>query len=273
MGLVKHGHSVRVLEATDHVGGRTRNFDVATGTYDVATDEAFEMGGTWLSPNHTAALELCREFGIEVFNASFLDPNAPPDAAENDDYPWWYWGSDYPAEQRARVKHLVLHNQLGTHRYKRPSEFLSSFNASCINDMKRAGAHIDRATASIDDRCWDVDTVGDSWMELDLQTTGGRLRPMLSTLEARQILRNTIHDHNAQEPESVGFLYNAMSFKGCNSAGPDDQYRVRGGTQAIPLAIAAFLGEKRLSLRSPVRSIESTEKLVRAVTRAGHVVE
>eukprot|EP00927_Polykrikos_kofoidii_P045478 TRINITY_DN39487_c0_g1_i1.p1 TRINITY_DN39487_c0_g1~~TRINITY_DN39487_c0_g1_i1.p1 ORF type:complete len:544 (-),score=66.42 TRINITY_DN39487_c0_g1_i1:16-1647(-) len=271
--LSKQGHSVHVLEATDHVGGRTRNVDIATQSYDVATDEAFEMGGTWLSTQHTAALELCQAFGIEVFNASFLEPHDPPDAAEDADYPWWYWGADYPADQRARVKQLVIHTQSGTHQYQKPSELLSAFNASCLGDLERAGAYIDNATSSIDDRCWQVDSVGDSWMELDQDSTGGRLRPYLSTKEARQILRNTIHNHNAQEPEAVGFLYNVMSFKGCNSAQADDTYRVRGGTQAIPLAILASLGHNRVSLSSPVRSIESADGVVRAVTHDGRVVE
>ena len=29
--------------------------------YDEATDEAFQMGGTWLSTGHTEALKLCQE--------------------------------------------------------------------------------------------------------------------------------------------------------------------------------------------------------------------
>lgn len=41
-----------------------------------------------------------------------------------------------------------------------------------------------------------------------------------------------IHSKNVQEPEQVGYLYNLLSFKGCNSNGPDC-YRVQGGTQAI----------------------------------------
>ncbi|CAK9086739.1 unnamed protein product [Durusdinium trenchii] len=93
--LRKMGLSVQILEATDHVGGRTRNVDVRTGQSDVETDDVIEtwvrpvgglveyrikawrfstqlggstwehrpeeIGGTWLSPEHSAALRLATE--------------------------------------------------------------------------------------------------------------------------------------------------------------------------------------------------------------------
>ena len=31
------------------------------GKMDVGTDDVIEIGGTWLSPDHSAALDLCRE--------------------------------------------------------------------------------------------------------------------------------------------------------------------------------------------------------------------
>jgi len=73
---------------------------------------------------------------------------------------------------------------------------------------------------------------------------------------ARQLLSNCIHDKNAEEPEAVSFLYNMLSWSGCNSAGPDTQYRVRGGTQKIPLTIAAQLGQN-VVLSDPVASIRA----------------
>eukprot|EP00913_Durusdinium_trenchii_P030623 g28680.t1 len=74
---------------------------------------------------------------------------------------------------------------------------------------------------------------------------------------ARQALRNCIHAKNAQEPEAVSFLYNLLSFKGCNSRGPDSQFRVRGGTQALPLRLQRRLGA--VKLRHEVTGVRSAQ--------------
>ena len=46
--------------------------------------------------------------------------------------------------------------------------------------------------------------------------------------------RAAIHNKNAAEPSAVSYLYNLLSFRGCNSDGADNAYRMRGGTQATP---------------------------------------
>ena len=38
---------VQVIEAADYVGGRTRNFDVLSNSWDSSSDNAVEVGG-WL---------------------------------------------------------------------------------------------------------------------------------------------------------------------------------------------------------------------------------
>ncbi|WP_405133460.1 flavin monoamine oxidase family protein [Nocardia sp. NBC_01388] len=58
--LHRAGLSVAVLEARERVGGRTR-----TGDIDGAM---IEIGGQWLSPHHTAALELVAELGLKTFS-------------------------------------------------------------------------------------------------------------------------------------------------------------------------------------------------------------
>ncbi|GGK44556.1 flavin monoamine oxidase family protein [Nocardia camponoti] len=58
--LRKAGVSVVVVEARDRVGGRTW-----TGDIDGAM---IEIGGQWLSPHHTAALDLVKELGLETFS-------------------------------------------------------------------------------------------------------------------------------------------------------------------------------------------------------------
>ncbi|WP_067696055.1 flavin monoamine oxidase family protein [Nocardia jejuensis] len=58
--LRKSGLTVAVLEARDRVGGRTW-----TGDIDGAM---IEIGGQWLSPHHTAALELVADLGLQTFS-------------------------------------------------------------------------------------------------------------------------------------------------------------------------------------------------------------
>lgn len=262
------GYSVQILEANNHPGGRTRNFDLATSQFDSGTDDIFEAGGTWLSPDHTAALSQCEAFGIEVFNASFVDPSSPAHPDDGKEFPWWFWGTDYPTDQALRVGSTVFHGESGKFLFRSPSELERGIDPAVWSELEAAGGIIDRASASLDDRCWNVTTVGSSWAQLDEDTTGGTLAGTLRSAEAKQILRNTIHDHNAQEPEEVSFLYNLMSWKGCNSDGPDTAFRVRGGMQAVALAAAEFFGE-RLKLGSVVAEIHSEDSGVSVHTRSG----
>ncbi|CAE7329156.1 MAOA [Symbiodinium natans] len=265
--LRKRGLTVRVLEATDHVGGRTRNIDVATGKMDVGTDDVIEIGGTWLSPDHSAALDLCRELDIEVYNASFV-PDLDMPSAPKEDMPWWYWGSDYPAEQRQLLKQSVVHTSSGRHLYTTASELKAALPSRSITSLQRVGDFIDGKAAGISDRCWTANGTSSAWREADRDTTWGALGGKLEGKDAEQVLRNCIHEKNAQEPEAVSFLYNLLSFKGCNSKGADSQYRVRGGTQAIPLRIAAKLGDSVL-LGQEVTSVKSDREGVEVRVRSG----
>ena len=61
-----------VIEASDHIGGRTRNYDCVRKEYDVISDHVVELGGTWISPSHTSTLNLLKHLHLDVYNASFL---------------------------------------------------------------------------------------------------------------------------------------------------------------------------------------------------------
>ena len=58
--LVEAGQSVVVLEASDRVGGRTMNLDVADGVIT-------EGGGQWVGPGQDAVLALIDELGLATF--------------------------------------------------------------------------------------------------------------------------------------------------------------------------------------------------------------
>jgi len=278
--LAALGKNIRLLEASDYVGGRTRNVDVGTGAFDVATDDVVEVGGTWLSPRHTAALGLCQELGLQVYNASFVDEGVRSTAPlghgihvkpmHEEEWPWWFWGSDYSAEQTEHLGRTIFHTSNGSFPFRSPTDLREHLQPMLVNELEIAGAKIHSAAAELGGTCWNATRVTSAWRRFDSDSTAGFLQRQTLAGEAQQFLRNCIHGKNAQEPEAVSFLYNLLSFQGCNSAGPDSQYRVRGGTQAIPLKIAAQLGN-RVVLGDPVQSITASPKGVTVRTRRGQL--
>ena len=267
--LLKRGRSVHVIEAHSHVGGRTRNFDVKTQQYDTATDDAVDLGGTWISPDHTEFLKLCHELGVDVFRASCIDMNegSKKGAAGDDDareeWPWWYWGPDYTEEEMRKEQRKIFHhvttadNKHTKFDFRTPSELLHKMEPSTVDELDKVGNIVENTATQLQDLSWSTPKPGVHWSETDSLTTSAKLMSSLQTSCGRNVLRNVIRNKNAQEPEQVSFLYNMISFKGCNSTGPGSEYRVRGGTQAVPLAIANdVLGPGLLTLGDPVQSVQ-----------------
>ena len=58
--LVAAGKDVIVLEAQNHVGGRTLNHSLGQG-------KALELGGQWLGPTQEKMYSLCHELGLETY--------------------------------------------------------------------------------------------------------------------------------------------------------------------------------------------------------------
>ena len=193
--LKRRGYSVHVLEAADHVGGRTRNLDVATGKMDVASDEVFELGGTWLSPNHTRTLALAAELGIEIFNASFV-PFVPSDQKGDAEWPWWFWGSYYSAAEQAGANATVFHGPAGPFQFHNQSELLSRLPADLIAELAATGDRI-TADAARAAQCWEAAVAAPSWAELDVQTTASALYPSVRSSIGRVVLANGEHRTSA----------------------------------------------------------------------------
>lgn len=79
---------IRIFEATDHVGGRTRNMDVRDGRMDTTSDHVVEVGGTFVSPGHTALIAMAADLGFPVYNVTAPHRRArvgEPAGA----WPWW----------------------------------------------------------------------------------------------------------------------------------------------------------------------------------------
>jgi hypothetical protein len=199
---------VLILEASSHVGGRTRNYDVVTGQWDVATDDIIELGGTWFSPNHTAALELCHKLSLEVYHASFQENNKeiPSTTKKSSDkrhkigkaqvttenrqddadveFPWWFWGADYNDDEMKRIRKIVLHrhNHQKPVTFSTPKEFLHHFDSQTRQELEMVGKIIQQDCAMLADdqegpentkkiNVWELPNVGQHWPELDAGST------------------------------------------------------------------------------------------------------
>jgi len=185
--LASEGHTVHVLEATDHVGGRTRNIDAHTYKFDVVNDDALELGGTWFSPNHTAALKLCHELGVEVYNASFFDRFSHEHhgtKAPVEEWPWWFWGSDYPLEQQGHLNSTVFHTSKGVFRFRETQGLLTALPQDVLDELNQAGRFLTRAVSQLSNRCWAAPFVDNTWRRWDVDTTFGILRSRFSTKKA-----------------------------------------------------------------------------------------
>jgi len=167
-----------------------------------------------------------------------------------------------------KVNDTIFHSANGKFKFSSPKELMAQLDKTTAMQLGQAGAIITKDTSAISDQCWNITTCGPLWQNVDQDSSAGVLGKGLTTDDAKQALRNSIHTHNAQEPEQVGFLYNLFSFKGCNSGGPDNQYRVRGGTQAIPIAAAALLG-KNITLKAVVQSVNTSSERIQVHTTDG----
>ena len=259
-----HVERLHLVEADTVVGGRTRNWD--TG------DHAIELGGTWVSPNHTALLDLCHTLDIPVFRASWVEEEGvskiADDVKTNHDestehyFPWWFWGSDFELNEYGKQGYTIFHSASGTFTFDTPATLLQSMDPQVLAELQAAGDFIQEMTdTTLPDLCWDAEQPGVGWEHWDAYTTAAAVFPKLSFPESRNIIRAVIHDKNAQEPSSVGFLFNLISFRGCNSKGPDTEYRIRGGSQAVAQALADRLGADRLTLGDAVQSVVASKSL------------
>jgi len=259
--LTAAGLDVVVLEAADRVGGRIRNYLPSDGSYDVIGDSVVEVGGTFVSPSHTALIQFASQMGVDVYNVSagggVTSRRRPrvPDTRLGEPvstWPWWYWGVDTEAD----MAESVLHTESGTLTFHSPEELKSKLSGMAVFDeLEAAGGTMSSTIAGLS-----CEAADEHWADFDGITFEGWIRKHVSHEEGRSVLRAMCRGMIAQEPSQVSFLSTAKSLKGCWSAGDDDQYRLRGGSQAPLLEAAKRLGITKLRLSSPVRAVRQAKK-------------
>ena len=257
--------TVHVLEADDHVGGRVRNYDPVTGLHDTCTDTVVEIGGTFVSPSHTALIELAAGLGVAVYNVSGggsfckvqgVRRQATRNVAEPADaWPWWYWGVD----TKGSLQTSVFHSFSGTHRFTTPKDVAAVLDNETWAELERAGKLMQLETNKIE--CNRAS--GDSWFGPDSITFEGWIQHAVAREESRIVLRAMCRGMIAQEAAQVSFLSIVKSMKGCWSLGDDDQYRLRGGSQCPLLRLQTELTkEGAITLSSAVSAVTQSDGAV-----------
>ena len=238
---------VKVYEASNRVGGRVRNWDTVTNSFDTITDDVVEVGGTFISPSHTSLIALGKSVGIDIYNVSLGNISQFHEPAV--DWPWWWWGVDIAGASK-HTAGAVFHGFNGTFSFRTPTELVEGLSTTTTSDLKRIGKAMDLATASLDT----CESPTMEWSNLDSVTFEGWIRQQTTVEESRVILRNMCRGMIAQEPNVVSFLSIVKSMKGCWSGGDDDQYRFRGGSQA-PLLKIQQQGKVDIELKTAVRFV------------------
>ena len=229
----RSGRSVLVLEARSRVGGRCLSRSLGPGAADVAN-----MGATFVGPTQHRIRTLARELGIGLF---------PTYARGN--LIWFQNGRRTP--YRGLIPPVP--------------------GAQAIAEIADATVEIDRLAATLPaDAPWKAAKA----RALDSLTVDTWAQQNLSSPEARALLAVVIEGVLSVEPRDVSWLYflsyvraaggTSQLVANAGSGGAQD-FRVRGGTQGIAIALARRL-HGGLLLSQPVRQIDQDAHGARVFT-------
>src|SRR5215212_5291738 len=213
------GASVVVLEARDRVGGRLLNHDIGGG-------KVVEVGGQWIGPTQDRLAALAAELGVATF----------PTHAEG---------------------HNLLEYGGSVRRY---SGTIPRINPAVLIDVERAQRRLNRMARRVPlEAPWEAPGAA----KLDGQTAATWMRRNLATRSGRMLLELGIEAVWAAQPEDMSLLHVLFYIHSAGSLellfdtdGGAQQDRFVGGSQLIPIRMAAELGSERVVLGAPVRRIE-----------------
>jgi monoamine oxidase len=230
--LAAAGEEVVVLEARDRVGGRVWNHELDDGT-------VVELGAQWVGPTQLRMERLLGDLGLTTF----------PTYDEGD--------------------HVFRFGDRNT-RYRGT---IPRINPVVLADMAQAQSRFDKMARRVPLEVPWTAPRADVW---DGQTFETWIRRNTVTRGARELFRLYAEGVFAAEASDYSLLH-ALFYTGSGGGvdmlsgtrGAAQQDRVVGGTQLIPLGLAAALGE-RVRLGAPAARIEHDDAQVRV--HAGDVV-
>ncbi|HVS29302.1 MAG TPA: FAD-dependent oxidoreductase, partial [Solirubrobacteraceae bacterium] len=229
--LVKAGKSVFVLEARDRVGGRVLNHDIGGG-------EISEAGGTFVGPTQDHLLALAKEMGVSTFDAYDNGNNIYTDASTGS----VTWSDTGPT---------------GT----------APPDPAILPDLTTVVTQLDQMSTTVPvDAPWTAANAA-QW---DGQTFETWINANSVMPQFRAIVPVATRAIFGTEPRELSLLYvlfyiassgnetNPGTFeRNFNVRGGAQMSRFVGGSQKIPITMAAQLGD-RVVLSSPVRRIDQT---------------
>jgi monoamine oxidase len=213
------GGSVVVLEARDRVGGRVLNHDIGDG-------KVVEVGGQWIGPTQDRLAELARELGVETF----------------------------PTHAKG---HNLLEYGGSVRRY---TGTIPRINPAVLVDVQQAQTRLNRLARRV--------PLGAPWeargaAKLDAQTAATWMQRNMATKSGRMLLELGVEAVWAAQPEDMSLLHVLFYIHSAGSLemlfdteGGAQQDRFVGGSQLLPLRMAAELGTEHVVLGAPVRRIE-----------------
>jgi monoamine oxidase len=239
--LRERGHRVVVLEARDRVGGRIWNHDLGGG-------HVSERGATFVGPTQDHVLGLARELRIGTF-------------------PVYDHGRDLYVAGTERL----TYSDAGPFGTAPPDPSIELDLAELILqiDAGSRSVPVDAPWRAPDARALDRLTLQD---HIDAQGVSPRAQQVVAAAlraiagaEARQLsmLFTLFYTAASGDPAHPGSFE-----RNFNTRGGAQASRIIGGSQALPLGVAARLGGD-VVLRAPVRAIEQTARGVRVLSGAG----
>lgn len=222
--LTHAGHDVVVLEAGDHVGGRTVNLDVADGIIT-------EGGGQWVGPGQDRVLALIDELGLRTFD-TFVDGK-----------------SIYVRRGRQR-------QYVGTIPPLRPHVLADYAQAQLRLERMARSVPLEAPWTAKKAREWDATTFG-RWVHANTVTEETRLLFTVAfTVTSSEDLHSTSLLQQLFRIAACGGMDHMV-----NVTGGAQEARVVGGTQQIAMKMAEDLGD-RVVLDSPVSAISYDDQAV-----------
>ena len=232
--IARAGRSVVVLEARDRVGGRVLNRSIGDG-------EIVEVGGQWVGPTQDRILALARELGVDTFDTYNEGDNI-------------YYRSDRPEPLRSQ-------------RFSSSGPFGAVPPDPGVVELARVLADLDEKAAGVPrDAPWRAEGAAD----YDRQTFERYKDENSLSPGARFLLDVGIQAVFACEPRDVSLLFVLFYIAAAgnestpgtferliNTAGGAQESRLVGGSQRLPLRLAAQLGD-RVVLGAPVRRIRQS---------------